>query len=112
MRKPKILTRLHIGEVSSVGHAANEGAKILLMKRHDDNSVIIDESTAELAEYVVSILADKNINKTAAMTRLFEDFGDYLKSNITKAAEPMVCAACWERGRETRVTCRTFVPTC
>jgi hypothetical protein len=24
----------------------------------------------------------------------------------------MVCAACWERGRETSVTCRTFVSTC
>jgi hypothetical protein len=24
----------------------------------------------------------------------------------------MVCAACWERGRETPVNCRTFVPTC
>jgi hypothetical protein len=23
----------------------------------------------------------------------------------------MVCAACWERGRETPVTCRTFVPS-
>jgi hypothetical protein len=24
----------------------------------------------------------------------------------------MVCAVCWERGRETPVTCRTFVSTC
>lgn len=51
--------------------------------RHNDNAVIIDDATQELAEYVGSILADNNINKAAAMAQLFEDFGDYLKSNIT-----------------------------
>jgi hypothetical protein len=35
-KKPKILTRLRIDEVSSVDRGAGNGVKILLMKRHND----------------------------------------------------------------------------
>jgi hypothetical protein len=35
-KKPKILTRLRIDEVSSVDRGAGDGVKILLMKRHND----------------------------------------------------------------------------
>lgn len=34
-RKPKILTRLRIDEISSVDRGAGEGARVVLMKRHD-----------------------------------------------------------------------------
>src|SRR4051812_39902538 len=81
---PKILRRLRIDEVSSVDRGAGEGVKILLMKRANDHS-IIDTATEELAEYVVSILADEdqNLDKAAALSKLFEQFSDHLKDNFT-----------------------------
>jgi hypothetical protein len=52
---------------------------------HMSNTTIIDQATEQLAEYVGSILADKNINKAVELTKVFESYGDYLKSNIAKA---------------------------
>jgi len=49
------------------------------------NTTIIDQATEQLAEYVGSILADKNINQAVELTKVFESYGDYLKSNIVKA---------------------------
>jgi hypothetical protein len=42
----------------------------------------IDKSVADLAEYFVNILADPNCDKPTAMTKLFGQFGYYLKSNL------------------------------
>src|SRR5260370_12315034 len=58
--------------------------------RHD----VIDKSMGALAESVASIITadDNDAAKADAMTKTFEQFGDYLKSNITttlrKADEP------------------------
>jgi hypothetical protein len=79
--KPKILTQLRIDEISSVDKAANEGARILLRKR-DNDSAIIDGVTEELAEYVSSILASKNIDKAAALASCFNSCANYLKANL------------------------------
>jgi hypothetical protein len=76
MRK---LTKLSIAEVSSVDHGAGEGCEILLRKRADT----IDTATEQLAEYLSDILSDPYCDKPAALSKLFESFGDYLKSNIT-----------------------------
>ena len=97
---PKILTRLRIDEVSSVDRGAGKGVKILLMKRDNnmttiakmfskvfgggnDNSVIIDKSIEGLAESISTILADEKIDKGAALTTTFEQFGDHLKETLT-----------------------------
>ncbi|SHK94330.1 hypothetical protein SAMN05444321_1227 [Bradyrhizobium lablabi] len=47
------------------------------------NTAIIDEATEQLAEYLGAIIADNSINKTARLSRLFEDYGDYLKANVS-----------------------------
>lgn len=102
----KILTHLRIDEVSSVDRGAGEGVKILLMKRDKDNpmstkigkmfsnlfgggnidnSITIDKSVEGLAESITSILSadDDDVAKSAALTKTFEQFGDYLKSTLT-----------------------------
>jgi hypothetical protein len=83
----RILTKLKITEVSSVDRGAGEGVQIVLRK-HDqgDNASIIDKSMDALAESVCSIIADDNVDKAAAMTKTFEQFSDYLKVNVVKAA--------------------------
>jgi hypothetical protein len=86
---PRFLRRLKISEVSSVDHAANDGAKILLRKRHDANAVIIEKSMQALAQSVTSILGDPNINKAAALSKTFQQFGSYLKSNVIKTRPPL-----------------------
>jgi len=48
------------------------------MKRHH----VIDKSMDALAESFCSIITDDKIDKAAAMTKTFEQFGDYLKSNL------------------------------
>jgi hypothetical protein len=40
----------------------------------------IDKSVADLTEHFCSILADNKIDKAAAMTELFKQYRDYLKS--------------------------------
>ena len=50
---------------------------------HDN---IIDNSVQELADYFIDIVNDDSVNKPAAMAKLFEDYSDYLKSNIVKAS--------------------------
>jgi hypothetical protein len=40
----------------------------------------IDKSVADLTEHFCSIMADDKIDKAAAMTKLFKQYGDYLKS--------------------------------
>lgn len=97
---PKILTRLRIDEVSSVDRGAGEGVKIMLMKKDknmstiakmfskvfgggNDNSVTIDKSIEGLAESITSILGDEKIDKGAALTKTFEQFGDHLKETLT-----------------------------
>jgi hypothetical protein len=46
------------------------------------NTTIIDQATEQLAEYFCDILVDDTIDQPAAMTKLFEDFGAYLKAEI------------------------------
>jgi hypothetical protein len=53
-----------------------------------DNTNIIDEATEQLAEYVGSILANKNINKAVELAKVFESYDDYLKTNISKGNDP------------------------
>ncbi|SIO49689.1 hypothetical protein SAMN05443247_06520 [Bradyrhizobium erythrophlei] len=48
-----------------------------------NNTAIIDEATEQLAEYFGAILVDDTIDQPAAMTKLFKQFGDYLKANVT-----------------------------
>lgn len=56
-----------------------------LFGRGDSNSVIIDKSLEGLAESVGSILSDdgEDVEKVAALTKTFEQFGDHLKSTLT-----------------------------
>jgi hypothetical protein len=46
------------------------------------NPTIIDEATEQLAEYFGDILADDTIDQPAAMTKLFKQYGDYIKANV------------------------------
>lgn len=48
-----------------------------------NNATIIDEATEQLAEYFGAIIADDNINKAVRLSKLFEDYGDYLKANVS-----------------------------
>lgn len=47
------------------------------------NTTIIDQATERLAEYFGNILVDDTIDRPAEMTKLFKQFGDYLKANFT-----------------------------
>ena len=44
---------------------------------------LIDEAVGQLAGYFTSILADRQVNKSARAADLLEQFGDYLKSSVT-----------------------------
>jgi hypothetical protein len=80
-RRLRYLSKLRIDEVSSVDHAANPYAKIVFMKRDQDNTDIVNDGVMELAEYVGEIIVDENIvNKEATITKCIADFGDYLKA--------------------------------
>ena len=46
------------------------------------DKAIVDKSLAALAESIVSIVADQSVDQAVAMTETFEQFGDYLKSNV------------------------------
>jgi hypothetical protein len=61
---------------SNRGSVAKEGRSMSI------NANLIDQATSQLAEYFVDILADRSqVNKSAALTELFEDYSAYLKAN-------------------------------
>lgn len=72
MTKARLLTKLRIMEVSSVDHAANNGAKIVLLKRHDDNNDPVVETPLH-----------------KALQRIFRDF-KIAKSNLADTSDDTI----------------------
>jgi hypothetical protein len=87
-RKPRLLTKLKIDEVSAVDHAAAPGARIVMLKRDRNLKAKFDQATARLAASVKSIVNDPDCDKSEMLGRSFAQFLDHL-NKLNKSRTPL-----------------------